>query len=370
MVGAGVVFGRGRRSHDSHRRARSQRILNAGGALAGRAAVRRPFDRAHPRPRSGADPCRRAHRAVPGGRDLGGPRPASRSSFGGTPGAGRSPWPAAWCSTSIPSSRSCRRSASRSPAQRATSETRVRASSTNAATCSGSWSRQSSTARAGRSASGSSSRRTPRRRRPARPVIPSEAPKARSRGTTPSVPHSAKGGQERGGNRDLSMAGSNDGTEGRRAQQREAEIPNAGWEREVAHALETGLTAAPSITDRQISTFSRGELPHFAGINTFLKAPYVEDVHTGGRLRRGGDGRSVRRRDDVPSGDALRAAGDPKDLGALHAVLLRARRRSARVDHDRRHRRRLRHPRQHREGLRPDLTRDVARRFGAARSRS
>jgi len=31
--------------------------------------------------------------------------------------------------------------------------------------------------------------------------------------------------------------------------------------------------------DRTIPTFSRGELPHFAGINTFLKAPYVEDVH-------------------------------------------------------------------------------------------
>ena len=27
-----------------------------------------------------------------------------------------------------------------------------------------------------------------------------------------------------------------------------------------------------------IPTFSRGELPHFAGINTFFKAPYVGDV--------------------------------------------------------------------------------------------
>jgi len=74
----------------------------------------------------------------------------------------------------------------------------------------------------------------------------------------------------------------NDKSEGFRAQRREAELSNDGWEREVAHALETGLTAAPSVTDRQISTFSRGELPHFAGINTFLKAPYVEDVRTVG----------------------------------------------------------------------------------------
>jgi agmatinase len=39
-----------------------------------------------------------------------------------------------------------------------------------------------------------------------------------------------------------------------------------------------GLEAADSIRDRTISTFSRGELPHYAGINTFLKAPYLEDV--------------------------------------------------------------------------------------------
>jgi agmatinase len=41
---------------------------------------------------------------------------------------------------------------------------------------------------------------------------------------------------------------------------------------------ERGLPGAHSIVDRRIPIFSRGELPHFAGINTFLKAPYVEDV--------------------------------------------------------------------------------------------
>jgi agmatinase len=39
-----------------------------------------------------------------------------------------------------------------------------------------------------------------------------------------------------------------------------------------------GLTGAESIEDRSIPTFARGELPHYAGINTFLKAPYAEDV--------------------------------------------------------------------------------------------
>ena len=43
-------------------------------------------------------------------------------------------------------------------------------------------------------------------------------------------------------------------------------------------ASSCGLPGADSIVDRRIPTFSRGELPHFAGINTFLKAPYVEDV--------------------------------------------------------------------------------------------
>ena len=38
------------------------------------------------------------------------------------------------------------------------------------------------------------------------------------------------------------------------------------------------MPGASSIVDKTIPTFSRGELPHFAGINTFLKAPYLEDA--------------------------------------------------------------------------------------------
>lgn len=48
---------------------------------------------------------------------------------------------------------------------------------------------------------------------------------------------------------------------------------------EIEHGLKMGLPGASSIEDRTIPTFSRGELPHFAGINTFLKAPYVEDAN-------------------------------------------------------------------------------------------
>jgi len=59
---------------------------------------------------------------------------------------------------------------------------------------------------------------------------------------------------------------------------KEADLPEDGWRKEQQWALRVGLAAADSIEDRGISTFARGELPHYAGINTFLKAPYVEDL--------------------------------------------------------------------------------------------
>ena len=72
------------------------------------------------------------------------------------------------------------------------------------------------------------------------------------------------------------------GPEAQAAVEAEERLPTAGREREVAWALDVGLQGADSIVDRSIPTFSRGELPHFAGINTFLKAPYVEDVRRAG----------------------------------------------------------------------------------------
>jgi agmatinase len=68
------------------------------------------------------------------------------------------------------------------------------------------------------------------------------------------------------------------GPEARYAVEQEAKLPTTKWEEEVARGLEMGLPGADSIVDKRIPTFSRGELPHFAGINTFLKAPYLEDV--------------------------------------------------------------------------------------------
>jgi agmatinase len=68
------------------------------------------------------------------------------------------------------------------------------------------------------------------------------------------------------------------GPEAKYAVEAEALLPTAKHEEEIARGLQLGLPGADSIIDRRIPTFSRGELPHFAGINTFTKAPYVEDV--------------------------------------------------------------------------------------------
>ncbi len=66
--------------------------------------------------------------------------------------------------------------------------------------------------------------------------------------------------------------------QGWKSMRAEEHIPGGGWDKERRWALRMGLTGADSIEDRSIPTFARGELPHYAGINTFLKAPYAEDV--------------------------------------------------------------------------------------------
>ena len=73
-------------------------------------------------------------------------------------------------------------------------------------------------------------------------------------------------------------------SEGMQALEKERALPLTGWQQEVDQAQRFGLEAAESIVDRRISTFSRGELPHYAGINTFMKAPYIEDVNRVGEF--------------------------------------------------------------------------------------
>ena len=68
--------------------------------------------------------------------------------------------------------------------------------------------------------------------------------------------------------------------EGAWAQQAEGSLPDLREREEIQRGLDLGLEAAATINDRRISTFVRGELPHFAGeTGTFLKCPRMEDVH-------------------------------------------------------------------------------------------
>lgn len=67
-------------------------------------------------------------------------------------------------------------------------------------------------------------------------------------------------------------------TKGWKAALAEKSIPESVHEASIKRELKLGLQGAKSINDKTIPTFSRGELPHFAGINTFMKAPYCEDI--------------------------------------------------------------------------------------------
>ena len=62
------------------------------------------------------------------------------------------------------------------------------------------------------------------------------------------------------------------------ALKRLADIKDRREREQLERGLDLGLEAAPSVNDRTISTFSRGQQPAFAGINTFLKAPYCENI--------------------------------------------------------------------------------------------
>ena len=70
---------------------------------------------------------------------------------------------------------------------------------------------------------------------------------------------------------------------GMQALKRLADIKDRREREQLERGLDLGLAAAPSVNDRTISTFSRGEQPDFAGINTFLKAPYCENVRDVGK---------------------------------------------------------------------------------------
>jgi agmatinase len=66
---------------------------------------------------------------------------------------------------------------------------------------------------------------------------------------------------------------------GMQAQKAEGPLASAYHDKENLRIKELGLEPAGSIQDKSdISCFQRGSTPHWSGINTFLKVPYVEDV--------------------------------------------------------------------------------------------
>ena len=71
---------------------------------------------------------------------------------------------------------------------------------------------------------------------------------------------------------------SSDEFEGNRNLKTLKRLSQTKQQREIERGLELGLQAAESINDRTISLFSRAHLPAFAGINTFMKTPYCEDI--------------------------------------------------------------------------------------------
>ena len=70
---------------------------------------------------------------------------------------------------------------------------------------------------------------------------------------------------------------------GMRARRRLQATPQTRRRALVERSLDLGLEAAPSVNDRDISLFARGLDPQFAGINTFIKSPFVENIRDIGR---------------------------------------------------------------------------------------
>ena len=142
---------------------------------------------------------------------------------------------------------------------------------------------------------------------------------------------------------------------GTRNLKRFAALSQTQQHEEIRRTLKLGLEAAPSINDRTISLFSRGHQPAFAGINTFMKAPYCEDV----RKVKVYDAAFV----GVPFDTGtmpLRSPGGAPGLRPLRRLLGRRRGRPVRAVQVLRCGRCVRDSREHREELRPGDASDLA----------
>ena len=114
-------------------------------------------------------------------------------------------------------------------------------------------------------------------------------------------------------------------THGAKSLERLTRISQSKQSEEISRSLQLGLEAADSVIDRNISLFSRGHQPAFAGINTFMKAPYCEDIRKIGDYEAAFVGVPFEFRDDLPAWHALRAASRAPHLRALRRLLVRRR---------------------------------------------
>ena len=112
--------------------------------------------------------------------------------------------------------------------------------------------------------------------------------------------------------------------EGRWAQAAEERISLFRHDEEIERGLAFGLPGSPTLVDRTIPTFSRGELPHFAGERgTFLNSPVPGGRQRGRPMPRSPS--SARRWTPVPPtapahGSARRASAAPRTCSAPTAT--------------------------------------------------
>jgi agmatinase len=74
------------------------------------------------------------------------------------------------------------------------------------------------------------------------------------------------------------MASEREDLIGTRAAQLEGRLPKDQADKQQAEVHARGLEAAASVRDRTIPLFARGNSPRFAGMDTFLRVPYLDDM--------------------------------------------------------------------------------------------
>ena len=106
-------------------------------------------------------------------------------------------------------------------------------------------------------------------------------------------------------------------THGAKSMEKLSRISQKKQDEDVRRSLEFGLEAADSIVDRNISLFSRGHQPAFAGINTFMKAPYCEDIRKICDFEAAFIGAPFELSDDLSTGNTLWSPGGAAHIRAV-----------------------------------------------------